>query len=164
MVTQILTQKRLKELLSYNPETGCFTRNIALKNQPAGAKVGTKGARGYLQTSIDGTVYKIHRLAWLYVHGEWPQNQIDHIDHDTSNNRIDNLRDVSCGQNHQNRNRNTKSASSLLGVGWHKRDKRWFAHIEINGKRHHLGYYADKESALKARQNAETTFHPYRPI
>tara|TARA_R110000868_G_scaffold233002_1_gene486733 strand:- start:204 stop:695 length:492 start_codon:yes stop_codon:yes gene_type:complete len=163
MTHSSLTQERLKTLFSYNPTTGQFTRNVKIKNQPAGTLVGTLGTRGYLQCSVDGEVHKVHRLVWLYVHGVWPTGQIDHINHVTSDNRITNLRDVSCAQNHQNRARKTKSASGYLGVTWHKRDQRWQAHIEVNGKPTYLGMFQDIDDAVAARQQAEVLYHPHRP-
>jgi hypothetical protein len=162
MTTQILTQNRLKELLDYNPDTGVVIRKVKLKNQPAGKIVGCVGRQGYLQTSIDGKLYKVHRLVWLYMYGEWPKNNIDHIDHNPANNKISNLRDVSCLENNRNKRRNTNSSSGLLGVGWHKRDECWVAHIEVSGIRHNLGYYKDKETALNARKQAEQIYHPNR--
>ena len=163
MTHQILTQERLRFLMDYDPDTGRFTRKVKVKNQPAGTPVGTSGTRGYLQCSIDGKPYKLHRLAWLYVHGIWPSDQIDHINHNTSDNRLCNLREVSCAENHQNRARKTNSASGYLGVTWHKRDHRWQAHLEVNGKAIHLGSYRDLTDALAARQQAELKFHPHRP-
>ena len=163
MTTQILTQERLKALFNYNPTTGQVTRKVKIKHRLAGTLVGTSGARGYLQCSVDGEVHKVHRLVWLYVHGVWPTGQIDHINHVTSDNRIDNLRDVSCAQNHQNRARKTKSASGHLGVTWHKRDQRWQAHIELDGKSTHLGLFQNLDDAVAARKQAEFVYHPHRP-
>jgi hypothetical protein len=163
MTYQILTQERLRFLMDYDPDTGLFTRKVKVKHQPAGAIVGTSGTRGYLQCNIDGKPYKLHRLAWLYVHGEWPADQIDHINHITSDNRLCNLRVVSCAENHQNRARKTNSASGYLGVTWHKRDRRWQAHLEVNGKAIHLGSYQDLDLAVAARKQAELKFHPHRP-
>ena len=163
MTTCILTQERLKTLFEYNPDTGVFTRKVKVKHQPAGTVVGTVGTRGYLQCNVDGKPYKMHRLAWLYVYGAWPIGEIDHINHNTSDNRLINLRDVTCAQNHQNRARQTKSASGYLGVTWHKRDKRWQAQIEVDGVSKHLGYYKSLPDALAAREQAERQHHPYRP-
>ena len=163
MTHQILTQERLRSLLDYDPISGQFTRKVKIKNQPAGIVVGTKDAQEYLKCSIDGRVHKLHRLAWFYTHGTWPTGQIDHINQVTSDNRLTNLRDVSCAQNHQNRARKTKSASGYLGVTWHKRDCRWQAHIEINGKAIYLGQFADLTDAISARKQAELTHHPHRP-
>jgi hypothetical protein len=136
---------------------------VKIKHRAAGTLVGTPGTRGYLQCSVDGEVHKVHRLAWLYVYGVWPTGQIDHINHVTSDNRIINLRDVSCAENHQNRARKTKSASGYLGVTWHKRDKRWQAYIELDGKSTHLGLFQNLADAVAARQQAEVLYHPHRP-
>jgi hypothetical protein len=163
MTTQILTQTRLHFLFDYSPTTGQFTRKVKIKNQPIGTLVGTQGTGGYLRCSVDGEMYSVHRLVWLYVRGVWPTGQIDHINHITSDNRIANLRDVSCAQNHQNRARKTKSASGYLGVTWHKRDKRWQAQIEVNGKTTHLGVFQDLAAAIAARRQAEVLYHPHRP-
>ena len=163
MTHSSLTQERLKTLFDYNPITGQFTRKVKIKHRAAGTLVGTPGTRGYLQCSVDGEVHKVHRLAWLYVYGVWPTGQIDHINHVTSDNRIVNLRDVSCAENHQNRARKTKSASGYLGVTWHKRDKRWQAYIELDGKSTHLGLFQNLADAVAARQQAEVLYHPHRP-
>ena len=163
MTTQILTQERLRFLMDYDPDTGVFTRKVKVKNQPAGTIVGTSGTSGYLQCSIDGNPYKMHRLAWLYIHGKWPADQIDHINHITSDNRLCNLRAVSCAENHQNRARKTNSSSGYLGVTWHKRERRWQAQLEVNGKAIHLGSYQDLGLAIAARKQAELKFHPHRP-
>ena len=159
MATNILTQARLKELLAYNPITGIFTRRIAPRYGAVGDVFGLSPSKGYLVGTLDGRMYKTHRLVWLYVHGEWPLHQIDHVNHVRTDNRISNLRDVTCAQNHQNRKPHTSISSGHLGVGWHKRDKRWQAHIEVDGVSHHLGYYADLNDAITARKNAEHTFH-----
>lgn len=164
MATQILTQARLKELLRYDPETGVFTNLVWRNNRAkAGAVTGTSGTRGYLQCTLDAKPYKLHRLAWLYVYGEWPKGQIDHINHNTADNRLVNLRDVPCAYNHQNRARRTKSASGYLGVTWHKRDARWQAYINVNGRSHHLGFYLTLQDAVAARIAAERQYHPHRP-
>ena len=163
MATQILTQERLKELLHYDPDTGLFTCKMKVRNRAVGSVVGSSGTRGYLQCNIDGKPYKMHRLAWLYVRGVWPEHQLDHINHNTADNRISNLRDVTCAHNHQNRARRTKSASGYLGVTWHRRDLRWHAYIEVDGKQHHLGYYSALPDAVNARLAAERQYHPQRP-
>lgn len=163
MTTKILTQDRLKELLQYDADTGVFVYKIKRQRCKVGAVAGTRDNRNYLTCSIDGKLYKLHRLAWLYVYGHWPNDQIDHIDHNPSNNAIANLRDVSCAQNQQNRAHKTKSASGHLGVTWNKRDKRWQAHIELKGKSIHIGNYTDLDVAIIARRQAELKYHTDRP-
>lgn len=94
----MITADRVRELLDYCPETGEFRNRISRRASPAGKLVGTMLPIGYLQIKIDRKCYYCHRLAWLYVHGVWPL-EIDHIDHDRSNNRIANLRSVTHRQN-----------------------------------------------------------------
>jgi len=163
MTIKILTQDRLKELLQYDADTGVFTYKIKRLRCEVGAVAGTRDNHNYLLCSIDGKIYKLHRLAWLYVYGHWPDNQIDHIDHNPSNNAIANLRDVSSAKNHQNRSRKTKSTSGHLGVSWHKINKRWQAAIVLKGKSIHLGQYTDLDAAIAARKQAELKYHTDRP-
>lgn len=163
MATDTISQIRLKELVSYDPLTGIFTWNIAPRYGAIGNVFGSGTPSGYLLGKLDKRSYRVHRLAWLYMTGHLPLHQIDHINHVRSDNRIANLRDVTCEQNHQNRKRNTCSSSGSLGVGWHKRDKVWQAHIERAGVRLHLGSYRVLEDALIARKNAEFLVHPSRP-
>ena len=161
----MLTQKRLKELFLYNSETGQFTRIKALCGPVAkiGMIAGTLGGRGYIDIGIDGKRYKAHRLAWLYIHGEFPSNklQIDHIDGNRTNNNIANLRVVTASQNLQN----IKSAKShnitskILGVSWFKRDKKWQVEISVNKKKLYLGRYNDLEEAKSVYLSAKKLHH-----
>ena len=161
----MLTQKRLKELFSYNSETGQFTRIKALCGPVAkiGMIAGTLGGRGYIDIGIDGKRYKAHRLAWLYIHGKFPSNklQIDHIDGSRTNNNIANLRVVTASQNLQN----IKSAKShnitskILGVSWYKRDKKWQVEISINKKKLYLGRYSNLEEAKSVYLSAKKLYH-----
>jgi hypothetical protein len=163
MATDTVTQARLKELVSYDPLTGVFTWNVAPKYGHVGDVFGSQAPDGYLLGKLDKRSYRVHRLAWLYMTGQWPVHQVDHINHVRNDNRIANLRDVTSAQNHHNRRRATHSSSGSLGVGWHKRDKIWQAHIERAGVRLHLGYFSDLDDALAARKNAELLIHPSRP-
>lgn len=163
MATDLITQERLQSLLTYDPDTGKFTSRVRRKMHRVGDKVGTVSAGGYLRCMLDRRTYAMHNLAWLHEHGFWPSGQLDHINHDRTDNRIANLRDVSCQENHHNRARKTRSASGYLGVTWHKRDQRWQAHIEVNGKAKYLGQYRELNAALAARRAAERIYHPSRP-
>jgi hypothetical protein len=94
-----LTAERLREILGYDPETGLFTRLVRTGRIRAGEVAGTAHSRGYRSIVIDGRVYLSHRLAWLYVHGEWPPEQIDHINRNRADNRLVNLRAAKQSQN-----------------------------------------------------------------
>lgn len=160
----LITQDRLKSLTTYDPNTGLFKSLVRRKQHKPGGLLGcVNPASGYVQIKLDCQTYKAHRLAWLYVYGFWPTGQIDHINHDRADNRIANLRDVSNGINHHNRARKTKSSSGHLGVGWHKRDACWQAHLEVSGRRVHIGYFTDLAEAINARKAAEKLYHPSRP-
>lgn len=99
----MITQARLKELLSYDRQTGLFTRRVPNKVRPKGFVYGAAENK-YVQISIDGRTYPAHRLAWLYVHGKFPVRpfEIDHIDRRKNNNAFDNLRVVTRSQNRRN--------------------------------------------------------------
>ena len=150
-----ITYDRLKELLEYDPETGKFFWRVARGSRAAGAETGCVGPEGYVHICVDRTLYLAHRLAWLYVHGYLPEHGLDHIDRDPSNNRVENLREVSqvCNaRNCGNRNNNT---SGVKGVWWHKRTGKWHAQIAVNERQFHLGYYDDFTEAVCARLAAE---------
>lgn len=155
-----ITQTELIRLVTYDPATGRFLR---IAGKRAGHFVGSLTDNGYVHVFLQGRTYKAHRLAWLYAYGVWPSEQIDHINHDRSDNRLANLRDVACAVNHQNRRRRTNSKSGLLGVTWHARDARWQAHIEINSQAKHLGSFKCLGSAIRARLDAEKRYHLQRP-
>lgn len=160
MATIILTQNQLKRLVTYDPSTGVFTRLVGKR---AGHPVGSQIKSGYVHIFLAGHTHKAHRLAWLYMYGEWPSGQIDHINHNRADNRISNLRDVTCAVNHQNRKRRSNSAAGVIGVTFHRRDRRWQAHIEVCGTPRYLGSYICLGAAIKARLAAETFYHPHRP-
>jgi hypothetical protein len=146
----MLTQARLKEILEYNPDTGEFFwlspgNRIDLVGKPAG----WMHWKGYWRIEIDGKDYASHRLAWLYVYGCWPKNQLDHINRNKSDNRIKNLREATNGQNGAN-SKAKPSHSKLKGAHWHSRDKKWFSHIWYDGKKHFLGRFATAEEAHAA--------------
>lgn len=155
-----LTHAQLTRLVSYNPESGEFTR---LAGKRAGYKTGSPVKAGYVYVYLAGKTYKAHRLAWLYVNGRWPSGHLDHINHNRSDNRICNLREVTDVENHHNRRRITRSLTGFIGIAWHKRDKRWQSTIEAQGKALHLGYFKCLGQAIRARVNAEKTYHPSRP-
>jgi hypothetical protein len=90
MTTKTLTAERLRELLSYDPETGVFTRRTAVRGRNVGERAGTL-TRGYRQLRVGGRTSLEHELAWLYVNGEWPTAPIEHLNGDRSDNRIENL-------------------------------------------------------------------------
>lgn len=154
--TNELTAEQLREILHYDPETGIFTWKVRTSRRvKVGDVAGCTGGNGYLRIRVCSRKYQAHRLAWLYVNGTWPKDQLDHINRNRSDNRISNLRDVTNKQNHQNRSKSSNNTSGHPGVSWHKRYSKWQARIRHNYKLIHLGYFDTKEEALSARKAAE---------
>lgn len=146
----MITQTRLKELFHYDPETGVFTRIVALApKSKVGDLAGWHDPKGYLRIGTLGTNYLAHRLAWLYMHGEMPV-EIDHINGIKDDNRLSNLRSVNRKQNMENRRLRKDSSSGFCGANFHKATGRWRAQIRHNGKKLHLGYFDSAEEAAQA--------------
>lgn len=163
MAKQILTQARLKEFLSYNPATGEFTHIYSPSNRVTiGGKAGWNSGDGYLRVRIDGAPHYLHRLAWLYITGEWPLHEVDHINGDPSDNRMDNLRVVTHSNNLRNAKRPRDNTSGIIGVSWDKRLNKWIAKIKTGGEQMHLGVYGNIFDAACARRSAESS-HGYHP-
>jgi len=148
--------------LKYDTETGLFAWRISPGNRRrVGSKAGAD-VNGYVQIQLKGERYYAHRLAWLFIYGEFPKYEIDHIDHNRSNNRIDNLRSVNCQTNSRNARIPSNNTSGICGVRWCKSNSKWMAGIVINRKPFHLGYFKNIKDAAKAREEANIGygFHP----
>lgn len=162
MATNLITQERLKSLLTYDPDTGAFRWRIDCGSRAkTGLLAGARNGAGYFHIQIDGKKHKAHRLAWLYVYGTLP-DEIDHINRIKDDNRIVNLRDVTHAQNGQNQNRPRNNTSGHIGVDFHKRSQKWRARIKVDGKLRDIGYFTTAQEAADARRHAETTHLPFR--
>lgn len=151
----MLTQERLKELLHYNPDTGIFTWiDLKTKRRKLNPVAGFSD-KGYIRIDIGKDKYRAHRLAWLYVYGEWPKKDIDHINHIRSDNRIENLRDVTAQQNHNNRSATKRSKSGVNGVSF---EGKWRARIYVDKKQVNLGVFYDLFEAICVRKSAENRY------
>ena len=151
----------LKTLFKYNPETGVFIWLVDKKKShilKAGRIAGGLNVDGYLQINYKGTVMKAHRLAWLFMSGEWPKGQIDHINHKRDDNRFINLRVVNNLINHKNRPIQSNNTSGFVGVSFYKRVNKWTAHIYFNKKHIFLGYFDNKEDAIFCRKEANIKY------
>jgi len=151
--------QKLNELLSFDPNTGKFTRLQSVGNAKAGDMAGSIRPDGYYELSICGKTYLSHRIAWAMFYGEPPSESIDHINTDRSDNRIENLRLASKSQNGQNRGPNKNNKSGIKGVCWDTRVGKWLASITINRKQIHLGHFKDKDIAASAYLNAAALHH-----
>lgn len=156
-----LTQSRLKEVLRYDPETGGFIWLVTLSNRaPAGTVAGTTASVGtapykipYRLIAVDGVLHRAGRLAWLYVNGEFPAGILDHINCDSCDDRITNLREASTSESVANTRLSRRNTSGFKGVYYHKekgRKRRWEAYIGMNGRHNVIGYYDTPEEAHEA--------------
>jgi hypothetical protein len=149
--------------MDYNPETGVFVRKVQMGSRGSpGATVGTKSANGYLRTGIDGRDYTIHWLAWLFVYGVWPKYELDHKNRIKTDNRIENLRDVSRSVNEQNRVESKVrkyGETGVLGVYQDKRSGAWYSRIGLNKKSISLGSFYTEEEAAAAYIGAKKILH-----
>ena len=136
----MITQEYLKTILHYNEITGVFTwlKPRASNKVKIGNIAGSINKQGYSQISIGYKKYKAHRLAWIYVHGNLP-NIIDHIDGNTLNNSIINLRNVTSRKNSSN-SKNHRNGK-LIGAHFHKQSNKWRSYIYINNKQEYLGVF-----------------------
>jgi hypothetical protein len=145
----------LKSRLEYNPKTGLFKYRHDFNLMKQGDIAGRPNTNGHVQISINNRRYMAHNLAWLFMTGELPSGFIiDHKDRNYSNNKWDNLRKSDVVLNQGNSKIRIDNASGTKGVHWCKSKCRWVAQISINGKRKHLGYFADIESAKEVYGNA----------
>ncbi|HGX3651658.1 TPA: HNH endonuclease [Escherichia coli] len=148
----MLTQGKLKSLLTYSPETGLFHWLSSKTNSVhAGDRAGWMDEQGYWRITIDGYDYRAHRLAWLYMHGVMPKI-VDHKNRNRSDNRASNLRECNASQNAMNRKVQANNRSGVPGVIWNKREKKWKAFTKSNGKQICLGTYAEIDDAINARE------------
>lgn len=152
----MLTQERLKELLHYDEETGVFTWLISPRNNvPSGSIAGQIDNKGYVRIIYKRKLYLGHWLAWFFVYNKWPDNELDHINGNPTDNRISNLRDVTRKQNMENKKIYKTNKSGYSGVTWHITKKKWCARIGHYGKRLYLGEFDNLKDAIDARIKAE---------
>ncbi len=155
-----LTQQQLKETLSYDENTGQFRWIAKRRGIIPGSIAGSKQKKGYIAISVNLVDYYAHRLAWLYVYGEFPKDQIDHINGDKADNRIANLRESSDSENQQNHS--TKNGT--LGTTLVKSVGMWAAQIKHNGTRYYLGIFRSRQEAHEAYLKAKRKLHTFNPI
>ena len=141
-IKHILNVERLKQLFSYDPETGVVSRRAT------GTAVGTLFSTGHLDVSVDGRVVGVHRIAWALHHGEYPTVEIDHINGVGSDNRACNLRKATSSQNNQNRRLSSRNKSGVKGVFQVRGNLRpWRVCIGKNRK-YHIQHFADFDLAV----------------
>lgn len=157
-----LTQSRIRELLEYEAGSGVFKWRKRTSNRiRVGDIAGVRAVNGYTYIAIDNYRLLAHRVAWFYVYGEWPKEQIDHINRDRADNRLANLREASVSGNACNGTLRSTNTSGYRGVSLDKRKtkKKWLAQIVKDGHQICIGYFLTKEEAYDAYRRAATEFH-----
>lgn len=173
-----VTVEIVREFFDYDPDTGVlfwrwrdrewFATDANWKNantkcagKPAGTLCTRKGS-GYswiqIHIPIDNTrkhSYFVHRIIWMWVTGEHPPEQVDHINRDATDNRWVNLRESNSTENNKNKSMNSRNTSGYTGVSWHKKRKSWVATIRTRNQMYNLGSYVNKQDAIDARKKAE---------
>ena len=172
-----LTAEFVRQILDYNPDTGVLrwkerpasmfkdgehsaSHRAALWNSRYVGTVAGKLERwGYRDVCINHRHYKAHRLAWLIMTGEWPKDQIDHINLNKNDNRWPNLRAATHSENMANRRLHRNNMSGCKGVYWHKRQKKWLVEISKDKRKIYLGCFDMLEDAERVRKEAAEHFH-----
>lgn len=154
----------VRELFNYEPESGLLKWKVRKAIcVTVGQYAGNLTPLGYRSVKINGCCFQAHRLVWAYVHGAWPAGQIDHINGVGSDNRIENLRECTNGQNQQNRTAGKANKSGFLGVHWVASRKRWRSYITVNRKPIFLGTFREKDAANQAYLAAKKRLHTFNP-
>ena len=153
----MLTHERLKQLLSYDPETGFFVWQVKSKGRNPGDIVGRTYAKGYMMIGLEGKTEYAHRLAYFYMTGAMPEHEIDHINGVKNDNRWSNLRMVTKAENQQNvAYRNPTGYQGVQRIG-----QTFRSIISVKGKQRHLGTFQTAEEAHNAYLEAKREHHPF---
>ena len=157
-----ISQVELKKELTYDPSTGIFISNRAIKGRFKGAVCGCVDKDGYIQIRIHKVLYRAHRLAFLYMTGKLPKKDVDHINQIRADNRWENLRDANATINSRNSKLYKTNKSGVPGVRFIKSRGRWRSEICVNYRNIFLGYFKTIQDAINARKDAEDLngFHP----
>lgn len=147
---QHLTHSEVKDIFHYSHDTGEFYKR-------SGGCI-RESKNGYLRVSHGNKSMAVHKVAWFYMTGEWPDSDIDHIDHNRKNNKWSNLRLATRQENMRNATRSKSNTSGFTGVTWCKQQKQWQAQITVSGKCIKLGRFDDINDAISARKQANKVY------
>jgi hypothetical protein len=146
-----ITQEELRQAFDYNEKVGdlCWKYRPA-NNVKVGVPVRAKNTDGYYHVGFKRKVYTVHRIIWMLVYGEWPDAEIDHVNCDKNDNRLENLRLATKGQNQSNSHKRDGFTSLYKGVCWNDRSKKWRAQVTHDNKVVYLGEFTNQEDAHEA--------------
>lgn len=168
------TQADIKKVVDYDPETGiftwrerdlsywkpgrhqqmnCITWNAQYKGKPAGCITDR-----YVRVTINKRPFQAHRLAWIYMNGDEPFGDMDHINTNKGDNKYSNLRISTRPQNMHNYLLCKSNTSGVRGLSWNKGLLRWEVDIKVDGKNIHLGIYENFKDAVQSRYDAEVKY------
>lgn len=156
---ELMNMAKIREKLAYDPETGQFTWLVSAGSVKAGDEASSTTTAGYGRVKIEGVYYYLHRLAWAFVHGDFPDSDLDHENLVKSDNRISNLRLATKAENQMNRGVPKNNASGCKGVTWNASRGKWSVRCAANGKRRHLGYFDDVAIATSVYRQHAPSIH-----
>lgn len=149
----------LRRRFSYDPSTGIFTHLTRVGGVTVGSAAGNAHHSGYVFISFHRKLYAAHRLAFLFMTGEWPSDEVDHINGVRDDNRWANLRPATRALNMRNKKRYKNNKSGVKGVTWFPQTSQWRAIINVDDKAHSLGLYDTVEEAATAYAMASKEIH-----
>jgi hypothetical protein len=159
-----LSQGRLRELLRYEEHSGVFTWMVTRTGKArAGSVAGRLTNHGYRQIQIDGRYYHAHRLAFVYMLGRWPEQQVDHKDGVRDHNAWGNLREATPAENGQNRRTQRNNSTGFMGVSFVASRGKYVAMIAVGRNRKNLGWFGTGDAASLAYQEAKARLHGFQP-
>lgn len=150
-----VTVDRVREMLRYSPIVGVFEWRKPGRRRRLGGLAGGVTSTGYIRIVLDGKPYPAHRLAWLYMTGQWPEKDIDHIDGDRSNNAWNNLREATYTTNGWNKPKARNNRTGVKGVGRRDEAKPWQARVQANGIVWSASYATREEAEEAVRVKRE---------
>jgi len=157
-ISELPTFEELSKYFSYDAESGIVTNRIGRGMVVRGAVSGSVGNNGYLVTGFNYQRFLTHRLAWILHYGEWPKDEIDHINHNVSDNRIDNLRVVTRSEQNRNATLSKNNKSGAVGVSFNNKSRKWIASIGDQGTSVHVGSFPSFQLAKEAREAANVQY------
>ncbi len=159
-----VTVELVRSVFSYDPESGVLLWVKPQDPKLRGRRAGFPGASGHRFVGIGDRHFGEHRVIWFYMTGEWPADQLDHINGVRDDNRWVNLREATNAENQQNVKLKSHNTSGMTGVSFHRQRKKWRASIAANGRQFHLGLFDTPEAARERYLQAKRELHTFQPV